>query len=70
MGQGIDYQKQMTEIVYVNLPGPGEPEAGMTGGELIHGFLAELYDPPMPEMKAFITNLCSRWNIVYRVKTG
>jgi hypothetical protein len=68
MGQGIDYQKQMTEIVYVNLPGPSEPEAGMTGGELLHGFLAELYNPPTAEMKNWILNQCARWNVVYRNK--
>jgi hypothetical protein len=43
MGQSIEYQKQMTEVVYINLPGPQEPEAGMSGGELMHGFLAEIY---------------------------
>jgi hypothetical protein len=62
----IEYQKLMTEIVYVNLPGPDEPDPGMTGGELLHGFLAELYETPNPEMKSFINLLCSRWNIRYR----
>ncbi|RAL71022.1 hypothetical protein C1G86_0776 [Dehalococcoides mccartyi] len=42
MGTAIDYQKQMTEIVYVNLPGPEEPQPGMTGGELLHGFWLNL----------------------------
>ena len=46
MPQSIEYQKQMTEIVYINLPGPSEPEPGMSGGELLHGFLAELYKLP------------------------
>lgn len=68
MGQSIEFQKQFSETVYVNLPGPREPEAGMSGGELLHGFLAELYEPPSPEMKAFVTGLCSRWNVVYREK--
>lgn len=70
MAQGIDYQKQMTEIVYVNLPGPGEPEPGMTGGELLHGFLAELYDPPSKEIKDYIMSQCARWNLVYRQKSN
>ena len=43
MATAIEYQKLMTEIVYINLPGPEEPAPGMTGGELLHGFLAELY---------------------------
>jgi len=35
MGQSIEYQKLMTEMVYVNLPGPEEAAPGMTGGELL-----------------------------------
>jgi len=66
MGTAIEYQKQMTEIVYVNLPGPDEPEPGMTGGELLHGFLAELYQSPSLDMKNLVGNLCSRWNVRYR----
>ena len=46
MGTPIEYQKLMTEIVYINLPGPEEPAPNMTGGELLHGFLAELYRIP------------------------
>ena len=56
----------MMEIVYVNLPGPAEPTPGMSGGELLHGFLAELYRAPSPEMKAHVGGLCLRWNVVYR----
>ena len=66
MSQPIEYQKQMMENVYINLPGPQQPEPGMTGGELLHGFLAELYRAPEPEMKAFVQNLCQRWNVHYR----
>ncbi len=33
MAPAIEYQKQMTEIVYINLPGPKEPDPGMSGGE-------------------------------------
>ena len=28
MGTSIEYQKLMTEIVYINLPGPAEPTPG------------------------------------------
>ena len=66
MGQSIEYQKLMTEIVYINLPGPSEPEPGVTGGELLHGFLAELYRAPNPDIKNFVTSLCLKWNVHYR----
>ena len=62
----IEYQKMMTEIVYVNLPGPDEPNPGMTGGELLHGFLAELHSAPSDEVKAFVNALCGKWNVRYR----
>lgn len=66
MGQSIEYQKLMTEIVYINLPGPNEPSPGMSGGELLHGFLAELYEAPGPELKSFIANLSNKWNVRFR----
>ena len=66
MGTAIDYQKLMTEIVFINLPGPAEPNPGMSGGELLHGFLAELYRTPSLEVKNYVINLCSRWNVHYR----
>jgi len=66
MATAIEYQKLMTEIVYVNLPGPDEPNPGMTGGELLHGFLAELYETPNQDIKSFVNLLCSRWNVRYR----
>ena len=70
MGTAIEYQKLMTEIVYINLPGPGEPTPGMTGGELLHGFLAELYQTSNQELKDYIGILCSKWNIHYRDERG
>jgi hypothetical protein len=70
MGQSIEYQKLMTEMVYVNLPGPDEPTPGMTGGELLHGFLAELYRSPSSEVKNFVNLLCSKWNVRYREMRG
>ncbi len=66
MAQSIEYQKLMTEIVHVNLPGPDEPAPGMTGGELLHGFLAELYRAQNPELKNYIIMLCGKWNVHYR----
>lgn len=66
----IEYQKVMSEIVYINLPGPKEPMPGMSGGELLHGFLAELYYAPDPLVKEFVTNLCNRWDIHYREQKG
>jgi hypothetical protein len=66
MATPIEYQKLMTEIVYVNLPGPSEPEPGMTGGELLHGFLAELHETSNQDIKNLVGNLCSRWNVRYR----
>jgi hypothetical protein len=62
----IEYQKMMTEIVYVNLPGPDEPNPGMSGGELLHGFLAELHNAPNDEIRAFVNALCGKWNVRYR----
>ncbi len=62
----IEYQKIMTEMVYINLPGPEEPTSAMSGGELLHGFLAELYRSPSNEIKAFVSSLCNKWNIHYR----
>lgn len=62
----IEYQKIMTELVYINLPGPQEPTPGMTGGELLHGFLAEIYRIPNMELKNYIMALCNKWNVRYR----
>jgi hypothetical protein len=70
MAGSIEYQKQMTEIVYINLPGPQEPTPGMTGGELLHGFLAELYNTPSAEVKNYVTLLCAKWNVHYREQRG
>jgi len=69
MGTAIEYQKLLTEIVYINLPGPEEPSPGMSGGELLHGFLADLYRSTEPEVKNSLNLLCSKWNIHFRQKT-
>jgi len=62
----IEYLKMMTEVVYVNLPGPKEPAPGMTGSDLLHGFLVELHDAPSNEMKAYLNTLCNKWNVHFR----
>ena len=70
MGLAIEYQKLMTEIVYINLPGPAEPEPGLTGGELLHGFLAELHGIPNPEFQNSLSMMCIKWNVHYRNSRG
>jgi hypothetical protein len=62
----IDYQKVMTEIVYINLPGPKEPTEVMRGPELLHGFLADLHNAENVEVKQFVSELCMKWNVHYR----
>ncbi len=68
MGTSIEYQKLMTEIVYINLPGPQEFSPGMSGSELLHGFLAELHQAPNPEVRDYVNAMASKWNIHYRNK--
>jgi hypothetical protein len=70
MGSSIEYQKQMTEIVHINLPGPSEATANMSGPELLHGFLADLYRSDSQEMKNYLTTLCMKWNVHYREHKG
>jgi hypothetical protein len=66
MPGAIEYQKIMTEIVYINLPGPQEPTEGMSGSQLLHGFLADLYRGGNSEVKQYIAELCMKWNVHYR----
>jgi hypothetical protein len=66
VGVAIDYEKVMSEIVFINLPGPSEPKPYMTGGELLHGFLADLYGATNPEVKNSVIALCLKWNVHYR----
>lgn len=66
MGTAIDYEKVMTQIVNINLPGPNEPTTGMSGTELLHGFLAELKQSNDSNVNNFLESLCKRWNIHYR----
>jgi hypothetical protein len=66
MGTAVEYQKVMSEIVFINMPGPAEPTPGMTGGELLHGFLADLYRAREANVKNYVESLCGKWNIHYR----
>jgi len=68
MAGAIEYQKMMTEIVYINLPGPKEPVPGMTGGELLHGFLSDLHKSETPGVKEYVNELCMKWNVHYRTQ--
>jgi hypothetical protein len=66
VGKAIEFEKQFLETVYINLPGPHEATPGMTGGELLHGFLADLYRTPNQETKNYITFLANKWNVHFR----
>ena len=66
MASSIEYQKVMTEIVYINLPAPEEPTPNMSGTQIMHGFLAEFYRTSNEEVKAFTNNMCLKWNVHYR----
>jgi len=68
--QALEYQKVMSEIVYINLPAPVEPQPNMTGPEMLHGFLAEFYNTDNEEVKKFTHEMCLKWNIHYRVQSN
>ncbi len=61
----IEFHKVLQDSVNINLPGPTEPTASMSGGELMHGFLAELHDTNDPQIRAFVDALCTRWGVHY-----
>lgn len=62
----IEYQKVMSEIVYINLPAVDEPEPGMSGTEILHGFLAEFFTTGNEAVKKFTNEMCLKWNVHYR----
>jgi len=68
MAPAIEYEKLMTEIVYINLPGPGEPTPGMSGPQLMHGFLADIHDKIGPETRPLIESLCGKSTVHFRHK--
>ena len=68
MAPEIEYQKVMSEIVFINLPGPEDPVPGMNGPDLLHGFLTEFNRTTSPEVKAFVDKACLKWNVHYRAQ--
>ena len=62
----IEYQKVMSEIVYINLPAATEPLPGMSGPEILHGYLAEFYNSDNEEVKKFVHEMCLKWNVHYK----
>ena len=68
MGPTIEFQKMMTQIVHINLPAPEEPDPGMSGSELLHGFLVDFHRADNPEVKNYVSLLCNKWNVHYREK--
>ena len=64
--QPIEYEKVMSEIVYINLPGPEEPTPGMSGMEILHGFLTEFHKSKVEEVRSFTNAMCLKWNVHYR----
>ena len=66
MAWAIEYQKTLTEIVYINLPGPEEPTEGMSGSQLLHGFLSDLHKPENAAVKEYVSELCMKWNVHFR----
>jgi hypothetical protein len=61
----IKFQTIFTQIVYIHMPGPEEPDAQMTGEELLHGFLAGLKSAPTKEVEEIIRSLCLKWKVKY-----
>ena len=39
-----------------------------TGGELLHGFLADLHKAKNHAAKDYINEMCIKWNVHYREK--
>ena len=64
----VEYEKVMTEIVYINLPAPEEPKPGMAGSELFYGFVGEFARASSPEVKDFVNAACTKWNVHFRRK--
>lgn len=53
-------------INVINMHGPQEPAPGMSDREHLQGFLAELYRNAGPETKAYVDELCRKWNIRFQ----
>ena len=50
MGTAIEYQKLMTEIVYINLPGPEEPMPNIMAGTQSQSQQVTAQAPAMGQM--------------------
>lgn len=66
-GPAIDYQKVFTERVTIRKDALMEPDIQTTGGELLHGYLCDIYrlgqqDHTWGEK---IETLCRKWNVYY-----
>ncbi len=68
MATPIEYQKVMTEIVYINLPAPEQPAPGMSGMEILHGFLGEFSSTKNNDIRAFVNSMCLKWNVHFRTE--
>jgi DNA-binding transcriptional MerR regulator len=53
----------------INVSNPQEPTSEMSDQELIHGFLTDLYQKAGPETKAYVDDLCKKWNIRFRASS-
>lgn len=66
-GAAIDYQKAFVERVFIKKDGPTEPDGNSTGGELLHGFLSDVYRLGLKDekIKETIEFLCRKWSVFY-----
>jgi DNA-binding transcriptional MerR regulator len=53
----------------INMQGSREPDAEMSDKELLHGFLTDLYQKASPETKAYVDELCRKWNVRFRAQS-
>jgi DNA-binding transcriptional MerR regulator len=53
----------------ITVSNPQEPTSEMSDQELIHGFLTDLYQKAGPETKAYVNDLCRKWNIRFRASS-
>jgi DNA-binding transcriptional MerR regulator len=50
----------------IKMAGSQDPAPGMSDQELLHGFLTDLYRKAGPETKAYVDELCRKWNVRFR----
>ncbi|MBI4289576.1 MAG: hypothetical protein HY671_14265 [Chloroflexi bacterium] len=63
----IDYQKVFTERVFIKKDGPVDPDINSTGGELLHGYLCDVYRLGQKDekLKDAIEAMARKWNVFY-----